>query len=278
MERKNHTLVVMARTMLDEHKTPRHFWADAISTAWYISNRIFLCSILNLTPFELCFGCKSPISHLRPFGCKCFILKRRNLDKFESRSSDGILVGYTPHSRSYRVFNLETNTVVESCDVTFDETTPCPCDVFECAGYKEMEESIFVDEELHGFDSDEDEPLLSSTSSPELVPTFTLEAVASQATTSSTVAVEVSRVEGEIISELGAPSHIQKAHPPQQILGNMNKRVTWSLKLAYLSCFTNTLFVALFEPRDIGHTLSDLSWVNAMHEELENLKPSLDLG
>jgi hypothetical protein len=46
------------------------------------------------------------------------------------------------------VFNLETNTVVESCDVTYDETAPCPHYVFECAGEKEMEESIFVDEEL----------------------------------------------------------------------------------------------------------------------------------
>jgi hypothetical protein len=75
-------------------------------------------------------------------------LKRGNLDKFESHSSNGILLGYTPHDRSYRVFNLETNTVVESCDVTFDETTPCPHDVFECADDKEIEESIFVDEEV----------------------------------------------------------------------------------------------------------------------------------
>jgi hypothetical protein len=34
----------------------------------------------------------------------------------------------------------------------------------------------------------------------------------------------------------------------------------------------NTLFVALFEPLDVGHTLSDSSWVSAMHEELENLE------
>jgi hypothetical protein len=46
------------------------------------------------------------------------------------------------------VFNLDTNTVVESYDVTFDKTTPCPRDVFECVGDKEMEKSIFVDEEL----------------------------------------------------------------------------------------------------------------------------------
>jgi hypothetical protein len=99
--------------------------------------------------------------------------------------------------------------------VTFDETASCPCDVFECAGDKEMEESIFVDEGLQGVDGDEDEPLLPYTASSEHIPTSTLEAEAPQATTSSIVAVEASRVKGEIISESGAPSHVQKAHPAQ---------------------------------------------------------------
>jgi hypothetical protein len=148
------------------------------------------------------------LSHLRSFGCKCFILKCRNLDKFESRSSDGILFGYTPHGRSYRVFNLAANTVVESCDVTFNETVPCPRDVSECADDKEMEESIFIDEGLQGIDGDEDDPLLPSTSPPEPVPASTVETEAPQATTSSTAAVEMSRVEGEIVSEAGVPFHI----------------------------------------------------------------------
>jgi hypothetical protein len=198
----------MTRTMLDEHRTPRRFWANAISAACYISNRIFLRSILHLTPFELRFGYKPSVSHLRPFGCKCSILKCGNLDKFESHSFDGILLGYTPHGRSYRVYNFETNTVVESCDMTFDETAPCPRDVFECAGDKEMEKNIFVDEGLQSVDGDEDEPLLLSTSSPKHIPASTLKAEAPQATTSSTTAVETSRVEGEIVSEPGAPSHI----------------------------------------------------------------------
>jgi hypothetical protein len=251
-------------TMLDEDKTPRCFRADAISTACYISNQIFLRLILNLTPFKLRFGHKSSVSHLKPFGSKCFILKHDNLNKFESRSSDGVFLGYTPHDRSYRVFYLEINTVVESCDVTFDETAHCPRDVFEYVGDKEMEESIFIDEELQGFNDDEDEPLLSSTSSPELVPASTLETEAPHTTTSSTGAVEASKVEGEIISEQGAPSHIQKAHPPQWIIGNLHERVTQSSRSVHLSCFINTLFVALFEPRDVEHALSDLSWVNAI--------------
>jgi hypothetical protein len=99
-------------------------------------------SILHLTPFELRFGQKSSVSHLRPFGWKCFVLKYGNLNKFESHSSDGILLGYTPHDRSYTMFNLKTNIVVESYDVTFDEIAPYPRDVFECACDKNRGEHL----------------------------------------------------------------------------------------------------------------------------------------
>jgi hypothetical protein len=156
--------------------------------------------------------------------------------------------------------------------VTFNETAHYPHGVIECAGDKEMEESIFVDEGLQGIDGDKDEPLFPSTSSPEHVPASTLEVEVPQATTSSTAVVEASQVDGEIISQTGAPSHIQKAHPPQQIINNLNERVTCSSRSAHLSCFSNTLFVALFEPRDVGHALSDSSWVIAMHKELENFE------
>jgi hypothetical protein len=48
--------------------------------------------------------------------------------------------------------------------------------------------------------------------------------------------------------------------------------VTRSSRSAHLAYFINMLFVALFEPRDVGHALSDLNWVNVMHEELENFE------
>jgi hypothetical protein len=84
--------------------------------------------------------------------------------------------------------------------------------------------------------------------------------------------VEASWVEGEIISKSGAPSHVQKAHPPEQIIDNLNERVTCSLRSTHLVCFTNMLFVALFEPQDVGHAHANSSWDNVMHEELENFE------
>jgi hypothetical protein len=84
------------------------------------------------------------VSHFYVFGCKCFILKKwKKLDKFEARSVYGIFFGYASHSRAHCVLKLETNQVLETCEVTFDETQPRSHLVFECAGDDELGEEIF---------------------------------------------------------------------------------------------------------------------------------------
>jgi hypothetical protein len=63
------------------------------------------------------------VSHFHVFGCKCFILKKgKKLDKFEARSVDGIFFGYASNSRGFRVLILKSNQIMETCEVTFDET------------------------------------------------------------------------------------------------------------------------------------------------------------
>nr|ADB85323.1 putative retrotransposon protein [Phyllostachys edulis] len=145
VERKNRTLVEMARTILDEYSTPRRFWAETIATACYIANRVFLRPSLGKTSYELRFGRKPSVSHFRVFRAKCFILNIGNLDKFELRTSDGLFLGYPAHSRGFRVFNVETNVVQETCNVTFDETSPSARS--DVSGDTQAIESIFVDED-----------------------------------------------------------------------------------------------------------------------------------
>jgi hypothetical protein len=156
VERKNKTLCEMARTMLDEHRTPRRFWAEAVNTACYVSNRIYLRVHKKKTCYELIHGRTPKVGNFHVFGYKCFILKKgKKLDKFEARSVDGIFFGYASHSIAYRVLNLETNQIVETCEVTFDETQPRSEHVFECAGDNELGEEIFQEEEHeHGDDED----------------------------------------------------------------------------------------------------------------------------
>jgi hypothetical protein len=146
----------MAWKMLDEHRTLRKFWSEAVNTACHVSNRIYLRVHKKKTCYESMHGRTPKVSHFHVFGCKCFILKKgKKLDKFVARSLDGIFFGYESHSRAYRVLNLETNQIVETCEVTFDKTQPRSQLVFKCAGNDELGEEIFQEEEYeHGDDED----------------------------------------------------------------------------------------------------------------------------
>nr|AAX95547.1 hypothetical protein [Oryza sativa Japonica Group] len=108
-----------------------------------------------------------------------------NLDKFESRSTDGLMLGYSAHSRGYRVLVLDTNKIVETCEVIFDEASP---------GTR---------------------PDIS---------------------------------EHEISSDVTAPLHIQRLHPPEQIIGNIGECTTRS-KVKTRDTHVNSAFVATFEPK-----------------------------
>jgi hypothetical protein len=78
-------------------------------------------------------------------------------------------------------------------------------------------------------------------------------------------------VEGEVISRREVPRRVQVVHHPSKIIGDINERTTQS-RFRNDSHFTHSAFVATFEPKDIGHALSDPNWVKAMHEELENFE------
>jgi transposase InsO family protein len=74
VERKNRTLIDMARTMLRKFKTPKRFWSEAVNTACHAINRLYLHRLLKKTSYELLTGNKPNISYFRVFGSKCYIL------------------------------------------------------------------------------------------------------------------------------------------------------------------------------------------------------------
>jgi transposase InsO family protein len=70
VERKNRTLIDMARSMLAEYNVSDSYWAEAINTACHASNRLYCHKLLKKTPYELLIGRKPNISYFRVFGCK----------------------------------------------------------------------------------------------------------------------------------------------------------------------------------------------------------------
>jgi hypothetical protein len=91
VERKNRTLCEMARTMLDEHRTPGRYWVEAVNTACHVSNRILLRDFKRKTCYELMHGRAPKVSHFRDFGCECFILKKENLTSLRL----GLVMGFS---------------------------------------------------------------------------------------------------------------------------------------------------------------------------------------
>ncbi|KAK1693193.1 hypothetical protein QYE76_009890 [Lolium multiflorum] len=122
VERKNRTIIEMARTMLSEFNSPHNFWGEAISTAVHYSNRLFLRPLHNKTPYELLTGNKPNVMYIRVFGCKCLVKNNKGkLGKFETRTIEGIFVGYAENSHAYRYYNRSSGTIEVSCDVVFLE-------------------------------------------------------------------------------------------------------------------------------------------------------------
>jgi len=79
---------------------------------------------LKKTPYELFKGKKPNISYFRAFGCKCFIHNngKDRLGKFDARSNEGTLVGYSMYSKAYLVYNKRTRLIEESIHIVFDES------------------------------------------------------------------------------------------------------------------------------------------------------------
>ncbi|GJZ04159.1 ribonuclease H-like domain-containing protein [Tanacetum coccineum] len=124
-ERMNRTLIEAARTMLADSHLPTTFWAEAVNTACYTFNRVRVTKPQNKTPYELLFGHKPILSYIRPFGCHVTILNTLSpLGKFDGKSDEGFLVGYSVNSKAFRVYNLVTKRVEVNLHVNFLEEKP----------------------------------------------------------------------------------------------------------------------------------------------------------
>jgi transposase InsO family protein len=95
VERKNRTIMEMARCLLHDKGLPKKFWAEAANTAVFLLNRLPTKAVQKKTPFEAWHGSKPKLINPKTFGCVCFsYIHQVKRDKLDKKAEPGIFVGY----------------------------------------------------------------------------------------------------------------------------------------------------------------------------------------
>jgi len=99
-ERMNQTILGGARAMLHHAGMTLGFWSEAVHVAAHILNRSPRSGLDWKTPFELLFGHKPEVTHIRVFGCRAWAIDNK-AKKWDPRSTPMVFVGYEIASKAY---------------------------------------------------------------------------------------------------------------------------------------------------------------------------------
>ena len=121
-ERKHQHLLNITRALLFQANLPPSFWCYALPHAAYLINCIPTPYLHNISPYEKLHKHPCNISHLRVFGCLCYInTLKANRQKLDARAHPCIFIGFKAHTKGYLAYDLHSNNITVSRNVTFYE-------------------------------------------------------------------------------------------------------------------------------------------------------------
>jgi histone deacetylase 1/2 len=121
-ERILRTLNDTVRALLTHAGMPFAFWAEALGAATFLINRRPCRPRHNQTPFFLLFGTHPDYTALRVFGCLAYPNTSATAPhKLAPRATPCTFLGYSPDHKGYRCYNQDTQRVITSRHVHFDE-------------------------------------------------------------------------------------------------------------------------------------------------------------
>jgi hypothetical protein len=120
VERRNRTVMEMARALLKSMKVPGRLWGEAVRHSVYLLNRLPTKILGDSTPFEIWNGRKPSLGHVRMFGCVAHArINTPHPRKLDDRSKRLVYLGVEDGCKAHRLYNPETNKIVVSRDVVF---------------------------------------------------------------------------------------------------------------------------------------------------------------
>ena len=109
IERYVRTIEEGGQTLLAASGLPMSFWCDAVLSSQYLRNRLPTSTLaVNITPYEVFRRAKPDVSHLRVWGCQCFVAIPGELrEKAGFKRFEGIFVSYEENRKGWRVRDLK---------------------------------------------------------------------------------------------------------------------------------------------------------------------------
>jgi len=113
--------------MLTGAKLPNIFWVEVVSTTVYLQNRSHTSVLKNKIYEAVWLGGNSSVgdvARLLIFGNKAhFYIPKEKKKKLDPKTFERILIGYDKNVKGYRLYKLNTKSIINSCNVTFNKDT-----------------------------------------------------------------------------------------------------------------------------------------------------------
>nr|GFB51014.1 hypothetical protein [Tanacetum cinerariifolium]GFB51059.1 hypothetical protein [Tanacetum cinerariifolium] len=309
VERRNHTLIEAAHTMLIYAQASLFLWAEAVATACFTQNRSIIRLRHRKTPYELLHSKLPDLSFFHVFGALRYSTNdSENLDKLQPKADIGIFIGYARTKKAFRIYNRRTRRIVETIhdllfQPMFDELlNPPPSVVNQAAKVIASIAEVIpqVNADLTGSPSsttvDQDAPSPSKSLTPtEIQSSVILQDVrndnldmeVAHMGNDPLLGVQIPKVTSEQSSSTASPQSIvqhnhpmphhnskwTKDHPLNNIIGQLSRPVSTRLQLheQALFCYYDA-FLTSVEPKTYKEALTQVCWIKAMQEELNEFE------
>ncbi|GJX35202.1 putative ribonuclease H-like domain-containing protein [Tanacetum coccineum] len=280
VERRNHTLIEAARTMLIYAKALLFLWAEAVAIACYTQNRSIVRLRHDKTPYELLYDKLLDLSFFHVFGPLCYPTNdSENLGKLQPKADIGIFIGNAPTKKEFQIYNRCTRRIIETIhdllfQPLFDELLTPPPNVDHPTPEVIAPIAEVVAPELAVLNGSPSSTIIDqnapSPSNSQITPK-TKSHILPNDVEEENHGLDVAHMNNDPLCE-----HVTKwtkDHPLDNIISELERPVSTRLQLykQALFCYYDA-FLSSVKPKTYKDALTQSCWIEAMQEELNEFE------